>query len=281
LKKKITIMDINKILNADYLDILFEGRNKQYGGYELRKKYKRRAAIAGLISVLTVGGLFAATMIKPKEEKVAELPPITDVKLAEPPPVDPHRPPPPPPPPAPPPVKPTVKFTPPVIKKNEEVREDEKPEPPKPEENKVVGAAKVEGSEDPNAIDPGLSRSSGTGTAGPVEAPPAEDKIFTSVEQTAEFPGGMAALQKYLANNIRYPAQAREDGLNGRAILQFVVDRDGSITNIVIQRDVPGSGFGKEAVRVVSTMPKWKPGRQNGQPVRMYYTLPVTFKLDQ
>lgn len=273
-------MDINKILNADYLDILFEGRNKQYGGYELRKKYKRRAAIAGLISVLTVGGLFAGTMISLPKPKVAELPPITDVKLAEAPPVDPHRPPPPPPPPAPPPVKPTVKFTPPVIKKNEEVREDEKPEPPKPEENKVVGAAKVEGSDDPNAIDPGLSKASGTGTT-PVEAPPVEDKIFTSVEQTAEFPGGMAALQKYLANNIRFPQAARENGLSGRAILQFVVDKDGSITNIVVQRDVPGSGFGKEATRVVSSMPKWKPGRQNGQAVRMYYTLPVTFKLQE
>lgn len=273
-------MDISKILNADYLDILFEGRNKQYGGYELRKKYKRRATIAGLISVLTVGGLFAATMYKPKEPKVAELPPITDVKLAEAPPVDPHRPPPPPPPPAPPPVKPTVKFTPPVIKKNEEVREDEKPEPPKPEENKVVGPAKTEGSDNPDAIDPGLSKASGTGPAGPVEAP-VEDKIFTSVEQTPEFPGGMAALQKYLASNIRFPQQAREDGLSGRAILRFVVDRDGSITDIVVQRDVPGSGFGKEATRVVSSMPKWKAGKQNGQAVRVYYTLPVTFKLQE
>lgn len=272
-------MDINKILNADYLDILFEGRNKKYGGYDLRKKYKRRATIAGLISILTFGALFGSTLIKPKEEKLAELPEIKDVKLADPPPVDPHKPPPPPPVQPPPPVKPTVKFTPPVIKKNEEVKEDEKPEPPKPEENKVVGPANIKGSDNPDAIDPGLSPS-GTGTGKPVESAPPADKIFTSVEQVPEFPGGMAALMKYLSNNIRYPAQAREDNIQGRVVLQFVVDKDGSVTNIVIQRDLPG-GCGKEAVRVVSGMPKWKPGRQNNQAVKVYYTLPVTFKLQE
>lgn len=273
-------MDINKILNADYLDILFEGRNKQYGGYELRKKYKRRAAVAGLISVLAIGGLFGATLIKPKEAAVADLPVVKDVKLADPPPVDPAKPPPPPPVQPPPPVKPTVKFTPPVIKKNEEVKAEEKPEPPKPEENKVVGPKTMAGSGDPDAIDPGLAPS-GTGTGKPVEAAPPPDKIFTSVEQVPEFPGGQAALMKYLSSNIRYPAAAREDNISGRAILQFVVDKDGSITNIVIQRDVTGSGFGKEAVRVVEGMPKWKPGKQNGQAVKVYYTLPVTFKLQE
>ncbi|WP_190277238.1 energy transducer TonB [Taibaiella lutea] len=108
-----------------------------------------------------------------------------------------------------------------------------------------------------------------------------EEKIFYSVEHSAEFPGGMEALQKFLNSHLKYPVGAREDGLAGRAIVQFVVDRDGSIKDIVLVRDVPNSGFGKEAVRLVNSMPKWKPGTQNGQPVRMYYTMPVTFKLDR
>jgi protein TonB len=267
-------MDINKILNADYLDILFEGRNKQYGGYDLRKKYQRRITIAGLIAILVVGGVFGSTLIKPKEKIVEAPPEIKDVKLADPPPIDPKKPPPPPPVAPPPPVKPTVKFTPPVIKKNEEVKEEEKPEPPKPEENKVVGPKSAAGSDDPNAIDPGLNTNPGTGK-GPVDAGPPPDKIFQSVEQMPQPPFDV---QKYLSQNIRYPAQAKEEGIQGRVVLQFVVDKDGSVTNIVIQRDI-GGGCGKEAERVVRNMPKWKPGRQNGQAVKVYYTLPVSFKL--
>jgi len=271
-------MDINKILNSDYLDILFEGRNKKYGGYELRKKYTRRMATAGLIAVLIVGGAFASTLIRPKE-KVVELAPVEKkVVMAELPPIDPKKPPPPPPVAPPPPVKPTVKFTPPVIKKNEEVTKEDKPEPPKPEKNEVVGPKTVAGSGDPNAIDPGLNTNPGTGT-GPVEsAPPPPDKIFTSVEQMPEFPGGQEALLRYLATHIQYPTQAREEGIEGRVILRFVVDQGGNVGDIQIQRDI-GGGCGKEAQRVVAKMPKWKAGKQNGTAVKVYYTLPVTFKL--
>jgi protein TonB len=277
-------MDINKILNADYLDILYEGRNKGYGGYELRKKYQRRAAIAGLISLLAVGGIFASTLIKPKKIAVAEPPPIDikSVALTEPPPIDPKTPPPPPITEPPPPVKPTVKFTPPVIKENNEVKAEDKPEPPKPEKNEAVGPTKAEGSGDPNAIDPGLNTNPGTGKGPAVteSGPPKEDQIFTAVEQLAEFPGGNAALQAYLANNIKYPMQAREDNIQGKVALKFVVDRDGSITSVTIVRDI-GGGCGQEAVRVVKGMPKWKPAKQGGNTVRSYYNLPVSFKLSE
>jgi len=104
-----------------------------------------------------------------------------------------------------------------------------------------------------------------------------EDKVFTSIEHPAEFPGGTSALIRFLDENIKYPPAAKKKNISGRAILQFVVEKDGSVTNIVIQRDVPNSGFGEEAVRVISNMPKWKPATQNGRFVRMYYTLPVTF----
>ena len=121
-------MDISKILKSDYLDILFEGRNKTYGGYELRKKYPERVRNAlimlfGIILLLIAYPIIAGIMSKTDKKPVIS---IKEVTLAEPPPIDKTKPPPPPPPPAPPPpVKPTVKFTPPVIKKDEEVKEEE------------------------------------------------------------------------------------------------------------------------------------------------------------
>lgn len=271
-------MDINKILNADYLDILFEGRNKKYGAYELRKKYKKRAYLGAILTILVVGGLFAATLIKPKEEPLVDMAPVvSEIKLAEPPPVDPEKPPPPPPPAAPPPVKPTVKFTPPVIEKDEDVLEEDKPEIPEPEENKVVGRVSMEGSDDPNAIDPNLSIA-GDGTEAVKPAAPPAEKIFRNVEQMAEYPGGMGALTEYFSRNIRYPREAKEAGIEGRVILEFVVDEQGRISNVKIIKDI-GGGCGAEAVRVAQTMPRWKPARQNGHPVKMYYSIPVSFKL--
>jgi TonB family protein len=106
-----------------------------------------------------------------------------------------------------------------------------------------------------------------------------EEKVFYSVEHTAEFPGGMAGMQKFLYSNLRYPEKAKKDGLTGKAIVQFVVDTDGSIKNIVVLRDVSESGFGEEAIRLLNSMPKWKPATIKGQAVSMYYTMPLTFKL--
>ncbi len=274
-------MDINKILNADYLDILFDGKNKKYGGYILRKQYKRRMLISAFVTVVVISLLFATTLIQPEvEEIVTPAFNMQDVELAPPPPLDPLEPPPPPPPTAPPPpVKPTVKFTPPVIKPNEEVLEEDKPEPPKPEENKVVGPTNIEGTDDPNAIDPNLSSISGDGR-GPavVPAAPPPPEIFRSVEQMPGFPGGDAALLRYLSNNINYPSEARRNQIEGRVILEFVVDETGQVGNVRIVHDI-GGGTGAEAKRVVERMPKWSPGRQNGKPVKVYYTLPVSFRL--
>jgi periplasmic protein TonB len=181
--------------------------------------------------------------------------------------------PPPPPPPPPPPVKPTVKFTPPVIKKDEEVKEEEKPPEVKELDNKAVGLKTQEG--DVNGIDPGINDKPGTGV---VEAPP-PPQIFTYVEQMPEFPGGDAARMKYLSENIHYPDAAREAGVDGKVIVKFVVSEDGSISDITVLRDF-GYGSADEAKKVVSKMPKWKAGKQNGRPVKVYFTLPITFKLE-
>ncbi|MGL5260995.1 MAG: energy transducer TonB [Bacteroides sp.] len=107
---------------------------------------------------------------------------------------------------------------------------------------------------------------------------PKEEEIFTIVEEMPEFPGGMAELMKYLGKNIKYPTIAQENGIQGRVVVAFVVNRDGSIVDPEVMRGVDPS-LDKEAIRVITSMPKWKPGKQRGQSVRVKYTVPVTFRL--
>ena len=110
------------------------------------------------------------------------------------------------------------------------------------------------------------------------EEEPVEEEIFMVVEQMPEFPGGMAELMKFLSKNIKYPTIAQENGIQGRVIVQFVVNQDGSIVDPVVMRSVDPY-LDKEALRVISSMPKWKPGMQRGKAVRVKYTVPVTFRL--
>ncbi|MBZ4657334.1 MAG: Cell envelope biosis protein TonB [Methermicoccus sp.] len=107
-----------------------------------------------------------------------------------------------------------------------------------------------------------------------------EEEIFVVVENQPEFPGGLAAMMKFLSENIKYPVIAQENGIQGRVICNFVVERDGSITDVQVVRGVDPS-LDKEAVRVIQSMPKWKPGMQRGKPVRVRFTLPVVFRLQQ
>ncbi len=104
------------------------------------------------------------------------------------------------------------------------------------------------------------------------------EKIFVAVEQPAEFPGGQAAMMKWLSNNIRYPESAQQNGISGRVVVKFVVEKDGSIGSPTIVKGVDRD-LDQEALRVVKRMPKWQPGKNNGQPVRSYFNLPVTFRL--
>ena len=118
--------------------------------------------------------------------------------------------------------------------------------------------------------------------AAPVEAPEEEEEeevVFVVVESMPEFPGGQQALFKYLGDNVKYPVIAQENGIQGRVICQFVVNKDGSIVDIEVVRSGGDPSLDKEAVRVVKSMPKWKPGKQRGKPVRVKFTLPVNFKL--
>ena len=118
--------------------------------------------------------------------------------------------------------------------------------------------------------------------APPVEAPveeEEEDVVFQVVETMPEFPGGPQALFKYLADNVKYPVIAQENGIQGRVICQFVVNKDGSIVEVVAVRSSGEPSLDKEAIRVINSMPKWKPGKQRGKPVRVKYTVPVNFRL--
>ena len=118
--------------------------------------------------------------------------------------------------------------------------------------------------------------------AAPVEAPVEEEEeevIFVVVEKMPEFPGGQQALFKYLSENVKYPVIAQENGIQGRVICQFVVNKDGSIVEVEVVRSGGDPSLDKEAVRVIKSMPKWKPGQQRGKPVRVNYTVPVNFKL--
>lgn len=106
-----------------------------------------------------------------------------------------------------------------------------------------------------------------------------EEIVFVKVEKDPEFPGGVQALFKYLSENIKYPVIAQENGIQGQVVCQFTVNKDGSIVDINVVRSSGEPSLDKEAVRVIQSMPKWKPGQQGGKAVRVKYTLPVRFRL--
>lgn len=267
-------MDINKILKSDYLDILFEGRNKSYGSYDLRRTYPERMKKSGVVilSICLIG--FGYNIFANRAKKINTAAPAKiEVQLSAPPPIDEKAPPPPPPPSEPPPpVKPTVQFTPPEIKKDEEVKEDKQMVDNDEMKDKAAGLTTQAGDE--HGIDPGIIDNPGTGN-GVVEAV-AEPTIYKIVEQMPEFVGGDDALQKYLLANTNYPERAAQAQQQGTVRVRFVVNEDGSVSNIEVTRPL-GFGMDEEAKRVVAKMPKWKAGQNNGRAVKVYCTLPIRF----
>ncbi len=258
--------DWNDITLVERNDIVFAGRNQDYGAYELRRSYNLRVTyILGGILLFSVVLLGVKKFIdRPKEEVLVEKFVNTQVDLTPPPPIE--ETPPPPPPPPPPPMVEMVKFTPPVIK-DDAVEE----EPQKLQEDvkeTTVGTKDQEGEE----IVAPPSDNTGPGEAAP--------EIFTIVEEQAEFPGGAMAMMKYIQQNIQYPAMAREAGISGKCFLKFVVNETGDISNVEILKGVSGcSECDKEAIRVVKSMPKWKAAKMTGRAVRCYFNLPISFKV--
>jgi protein TonB len=262
------------ILKQEWIDVVFSGRNKSYGAYELRKGNSRntnRAFIFGAVFFVFVISL--PTIINAIEGFIPKAKPkvkITDVVLT-PPPVDQKKLPPPPPPEPPKPKTDQVKFPPPIVKPDNEVKE----EPPTQKELKVADPGQKDQKGDPNAdirIDEPVGNSETKAVTEDV------NKIFMQVEKQPEFPGGLEAFGRYLGKAIHYPAVDRENNVQGKVICQFVVERDGSLTDIKALRG-PSQTEMDEAVRALKASPKWKPGIQNNRPVRVMYTVPVSFTL--
>lgn len=266
------------IFKPEWLDVVFAGRNKAYGAYELRKSNPKTTNKAFFIgSVLFILAVSSPTIAKwisgqmPEDEEAVK---VTEVVLAPPPPVNEEAPPPPPIVEPPKPKVDQVKFPPPVVVPAEQVRDEE---PPTVEELKVAdpGQKTIEG--DPNAdirIDEPVGEA-------PKEVAIVEDnniRDFASVEVLPKFPGGDDAFNKYLSRNIKYPPLARENNITGRVIVSFVVEKNGQLTDIKVLRGL-GYGTDEEAIRVLKNTPKWSPGEQNGRPVRVQYTIPIFFQL--
>jgi protein TonB len=267
----------------DMLDIIFANRNKSYGAYYLRRnyhKYLTRALGTGLLLIFLFFALpyilSAVRGLIPKEKPVDVV-----AELGPPPDIDPNNPPPPPPPPPPtppPPTRSTVKFVPPVIKKDEEVVEEEQKAVEELIEKKEdIGTEDKKGNDDAApAIEENPSELQ------VIEEPKVvEEKTFEmfDIQKPPSFPGGEKELLKFLQKNIEYPSLAKENNIQGTVPLTFVVNKDGSVSDVQIMRDI-GGGCGKEAVRVVKSMPKWTPGEANGHAVKVRFTLPVKFKLE-
>jgi protein TonB len=253
-------------------DIVFEHRNKAYGAYYIRNIYSRHVVLATLIASLIVALILAFPRIAEffKNNTEVESVGLKQVKytdLAPPPPIDKNTPPPP----KldiPPPVKTIIKFLPPKVTDKQIEEEEKMPTIEEIKEN-----------------DTGAETTEGTGEVifeEPVEEvmkeESDEDVIFTVVEQQAEFDGGFEALAKFIGKNMKYPAQARRMGIEGSVFVSFVVDKEGNISDPQVIKGI-SADCDKEAIRVVKAMPPWKPGKQNGKPVKSRFVLPIKFRL--
>lgn len=249
-------------------DIIFERRNKNYGAYVLRTGYSKNVTAAVGIALALVVFFFALpyiiSFLTPKE--VVEKTELKQkvVSLDQPPPITPNQPPPP----KldiPPPVK-TIKYVAPKVTTKEVVEE----EMPTIEEIKTVEVATetVEGPVTVQFEEPA-----------PAIVEDDANKIYEAVEQAPSFEGGLAAMGKFLQKNMKYPSQARRMGTEGKVFVQFVVNKEGKISDVSVVKGI-GSGCDEEAARVVGIMPNWRPGKQNGKAVNVRYIVPINFTLE-
>lgn len=271
---------IDLISNA-WCDLVFEGKNQAYGAYKLRKGTSKRNLWSIIIVLIAAVAIFSAIAIKnvieanqkvavttavelskidktPKVEKKKVTPKIEQPKVVEK-------------------VKSSIKFTAPVIKKDSEVKPEEemKTQEDLQKTKTTIGAFTVVGNDE---IDGEVFKAKEEIAQPEPPKNEEENKVFDVVEEQPSFPGGQGALMSWLHDNIKYPVVAAENGIQGKVIVQFIVGKNGSISNVKVLRSVDPS-LDKEAVRVVSNMPNWTPGKQNGASVNVRFTLPVTFRL--
>jgi protein TonB len=272
-------MDSNKILNADILDIVFEGKNKEYGAYDLRKTYNKRLTTALIITASIFLLIFVvsvlASVLQKKDDAVVE---IKDLTLSQAKKEEKLPPPPPPPPKLPPPPKiETIKFTPPKIVKDEEVKPEEKPPDIDKIQDTKIAVNTQEGVKDQGIVAPPVQDAGNV-----VAAPPDDNQIFTKVEQEATFPGGPDGWRRYLQRNLKGNVPVENNAPAGmyQVMVQFIVSKDGSISNVEALTSY-GYGMEEEAVRAIKTGPKWTPGLQNGRYVNSIRRQPITFQVEE
>ncbi|PZR34533.1 MAG: energy transducer TonB [Azospira oryzae] len=276
-------MEISKIMTADVLDIIFEGRNKTYGAYDLRKTYKRRllTSLSVMLSILLllIGGYIFANMGDKQVAKEIIIPPDTELTLLdqEEPPVEP-----PPPLKQPPPQQiETIQYTVPKIAPDEQVKPDEQPPAVDDLADVKIGTANVEGNKDDGTVAPPSDEAAGKGIVLIEKKKEEEPEIFTKVEIDAKYPGGLPAWARFLNKNLanNYPQEAIDNEIQGKVEIMFVVDTLGNVSN------VEAVGGPKElwdaAVKVIKKSGKWEPAIQNGRRVKAYKRQPIVFQLSQ
>jgi protein TonB len=233
-------------------------------------------AMASISALMFISAIVADTVAKNKVVMAnVEDVQLSEVKEREAPPPPP--PPPPPKPPDPPKVE-IAKFTPPKIVKDEEVKEDEKPPELEKLDEAKIGTINQEGSKDIGIVAPPVE-SKGMEVVAPKVVEEDYEKVFTKVENPAEFPGGQSEWTRYLQKNLRYPDAAIDNGTQGVVRVQFIVDKEGNISEVQSLND-PGDGLAEEAVRIIKKGPKWKPAEQNGRKVIYRHIQAVTFRLE-
>lgn len=276
------------LYDPKWVDMVFAGKNKEYGAYQLRKGTSGRNIKALLILVIAaalVGGFLAWKVIEQKqaEEQQAYMEAMELANLQKQakkeekkketvkPKIEPKK--------EIPVARETQKFTAPVIKKDELVKEENQVKQMDKLDDKVaVGTEDKEGVKDRTVEAVRSEITVAAPPPPPAPKPEVATKVFDVVEEMPSFPGGNVALMSYLNGNTKYPVVAQENGVQGKVIISFVVERDGSISDVKVARSVDPS-LDREAQRVVKSMPRWTPGKQNGQTVRVKYTVPVVFRL--
>ncbi|MBD5370098.1 MAG: energy transducer TonB [Bacteroides sp.] len=282
------------LTSKEWRDIVFADKNKEFGAYMLRKESDRRhnmAALYALIGLIVVVLLIIGyskysdykaeqdrlalieerekmqaleVEMTPEEEEAPEEEPEQQKMEMEIPQVPEE-------------VLATVQVTQIAIVDADKVKNEVLDMDTQKEDNTARGVVNQEGADDVDKFE-AVKEQVVVVEPEPEVKKPEPEQIFVAVEQPAEFPGGQAAMMKWLSNNIRYPESAQQNGISGRVVVKFVVEKDGSIGNPTIVKGVDRD-LDQEALRVVKRMPKWQPGKNNGQPVRSYFNLPVTFRL--
>ena len=277
------------LYDPKWVDLVFAGKNQGYGAYKLRKGTSGRnikALVILIIAAALVGGFLAWKVIEQKnaEQQQAYMEAMQLAQLQQEakkqekkkqeqvkPKVEPKK--------EIPVARETQKFVAPVIKKDELVKETNQMKQMDQLDAKIaVGTETHEGAKD-RTIE-AVRNDIAVATLPPAPKEEVTQKVFDVVEVMPSFPGGQAALIQYLNSHVKYPVVAQENGIQGRVTISFVVERDGSITDVKVARSVDPS-LDKEAARVVSSMPRWTPGKQNGSAVRVKFNVPVVFKLQQ